>query len=262
MLTIIACSGPWVSDSCGLDENGKGGITVYVGSRSDGPGLHVGRPAVCDDGEREEAARLLQRAHQVADRLPTSLRPATIDIHLTPRVADGAGDVEGLEYHRPAGALLAGHGAGDLHDTVWFHELAHVTMARRLDGGDFARAWREAIEEGIADYHAAAIARRPQLGPFGAKARGRRDLSRAPEVRPGDWESLALPNVAFDPHRLGWSFAAAAYAFEPQAGALLQDLLKCGNDPLPSRWIAQCPQRSRATIEALLRGWMPAELAR
>lgn len=239
--------------ACPLDDNGQHAVTVLVESRVSGDRLSGGRAAVCGDGPAAQA--LLARARRMRDRIDPPLRPQRVDVHL---VAAG----RGLEYHRRGHALLASPDAVQLHDSVWLHELAHVRMGRSPRGDGFARAWQEALEEGIADYHAAAVSGQPQLGPFGNRRRSKRDLARAPPVAAGDWESLALPNVDFDPHRLGWSFAGAAWRAEPRSGELLADLLACGEQPVPSHWLQSCPVRSRARIEALLRGWMPAELLR
>jgi hypothetical protein len=204
----------------------------------------------------EQASRNMDAA---LASLPPDLRP------LKPRL-DVSTSREGLEYDRASGAIFVGAGGLEAERGVWLHELAHARLAGARPKGALALRFTDAIEEGVADYFAAALGRNAVLGS-GAAAR---DLRAPPRIGASEWASLAFPG--FDTHRMGWALASRFYEADPAGGSLLRDLVACLDGPSslgvasdsPASVIAAlleaCPVAGRARIAAVLAAWLPPEL--
>jgi hypothetical protein len=239
------------------------GLSVREGSRltADGrlqPGRTVRTGAL--------AARAAERAGDALAIIPLALRPPVVTLDITPSYADGAAIVSLLEYAADSRSIVVGEGALDASRGVWLHELAHVRTAGARPGGPLGRRLLGAIDEGVADYFAAALGADPVLGA-GAQ---QRDLRRPPRVAPSEWASLAFEG--FDTHRLGWRLAALLYDGDPQGGSLLRDAVACldGESPLAgasdspaavvAAFLGACPAAGRARLARILSEWLPPEL--
>lgn len=259
---LLACGSRAPSERC--RELGDGSlrspaVEVQVGSTLHADGAITGGSTVTCEALAPATAHFVD-ASTVLASIPPALRPARVRVHHEPALPIGARPLAQPEFHRPSGALLVA--AARAPDAIWLHELAHVRMAGARPSGQVARRVLDALEEGVADYYAATIGNSPVLAS--------RRLDRPPRIFADDWAGLALPS--FDPHRLGWSFAASLWAVEPRAGAVLEDLLACMSRTTESAadlrasavlaaWLAFCPERSRAAIRAHVCSWLPAELA-
>ncbi len=232
--------------------------------------IKAGRIAAC--GDEPDVDRVIEQVSQAYLKTPKRLRPSSVTIHLDPRTANEVAPTRGIEFHRPSRSLLVPRAAvppapvagASADHSAWLHELAHVRMGARLPSGIVGQRLFAALEEGIADYHAASVSGTGAVG-------GVRDLDRPPRLPPGKWESLALPQLSFEPQRLGWGLAARLYKTEPRPGHLLYDLFACMERRLPENtadtpaalieaWLRGCPARSRDAIRAALQGWLPRGL--
>jgi hypothetical protein len=239
-------------------------VTIYQGSTvTPRDELRPGTPVTCV--ERPELAPLL---HALA-LVPAAMRPKRVVVHTDLRSTPGARPLDGVAYHRPSRTFLLGHGRASLLDeTIWLHELAHAALDGARPGGPVARRLLGALEEGVADYFAAALSGSAQVGS--ARAGEIRDLSLAWRAPAWDWAALAVPG-AFSPHRFGKSLAAALFRLQPTPGALLEDLVVCLHGRQPWRasdapqallleLIQRCPVRSQQAVRSVLGDWLPREL--
>jgi len=203
-----------------------------------------------------------QRASAALALIPGRFAPERVALEQEPERAAGVSPILGVECHRATGSLLLADSAADLPDSVWLHELAHVRVHGARPHAQLAQRVITAFEEGVADYYAAVFGGSPRLG-FGAQ---QRDLRQAPNVGPSDWASLAFPS--FDPHRLGWTLAAALYEAEPRAGVLLETALACLDGPGPladadtpahaiTSLLASCPELGKDRLSEILDDWLP-----
>jgi hypothetical protein len=243
---------------CPPADRPPAGVELVVGSSLDGEELTPGEPLRCAGPWTALEAAL--------DAMPPELRPAFLAVHLDPRVRDAA-QIDRVEVHEASGALLLASGAA-LDHTVWFHELAHVSMRGPRPGNRIAERLLRAVEEGVADWVAATVAGSPLLGGVGG-----RDLRQPPVTSTFAWAALALPRVHFDPHELGWQLAAELWRARPAGDMLREDLVAALADPTPwpaevtspadtlAHLLARCPARSRETLSGVLHAWSPAELA-
>jgi hypothetical protein len=209
------------------------------------------------------AARLeAQAASAALAAIPLEFAPSAVILELFPKRAPGVPPINGVECHGESGTLLLGNTAPQLPKSVWLHELAHVRLHGARPSAMLAKRLITALEEGVADDYAAVLGGSAVLG-FGAE---QRDLRQPPSVGPSDWASLAFPD--FDPHRLGWALAAALYAAEPRAGALLEEAIACLDGPGPLRYasspasaiaslLESCPEPGRQPFRTLLSDWLP-----
>lgn len=191
--------------------------------------------------------------------LPVDLRPERPRIELAPQTA-------GLQYDRASQSILVGEGGAEAERSVWLHELAHARLSGARPKGALALRFTDAIEEGVADYFAAALGQNPVLGS-GPSAR---DLRKPPKIGDSEWASLAFPG--FDTHRMGWALASRLYEADPGGGSLLRDLVACldGDSALGvaaespasvvQALLEACPVAGRARIAGVLAAWLPPEL--
>jgi hypothetical protein len=219
-----------------------------------------------EPGQLSDAA-VLRRVRDVLDGVPTRLAPERVVLDWEPSVAPGVPRVRGIEFHTQSGSLLLSSSAPDLSREAWLHELGHVRMQGARPRTPLARRLLQAIEEGFADYYAAAVAGTPRVAAEGEA----RDLSQPPRTDETDWMRLTLES--FEPHRLGWALASELYRREARAGALLEDAVACLDGPSPldrlpesaaaavRGLLAECPERSRDSLSQALGAWLPAEIS-
>ena len=245
------------------------GVRVWVGSSATTDRVAAGRVAECGSGA--EALRVFRAVGSAHADIPEALRPGRVEVHLGPKL-DGRPPLQGVEFHAPSRALLVERESKlELDHSVWLHELAHVRLAGARPEGPLARRVWATIEEGVADYFAAAVSGSPRLGR-GRRGQPVRDLSDPPGASARDWALLALPSVRADPHRLGWRLAAELWRREPRPGPLLEDVATAlsgrealeGSRDIPSEaiaaFVARCPARSRATVTDVVTAWAPREI--
>lgn len=262
LLVSVACGRSADLERCRAIGGGalsSNDVELRLGSRLTGTGeLRVGEVGSCDDDASATAVFLI--AVSTLSTIPAALRPDRTVIHYAPRLSEGARPLEGLEMHRPSRSLLAI--GSDIDPRIWLHELAHLRMHGDRPSGPVGRGLVAAIEEGVADYYAAAVGRSPRLPA--------RDLENPPRGTTADWSALAFDS--FDPHRLGWRWAALLWRIEPASGPLLEDLVRCVSDAklggvadrirtVLDAWLDGCPVRSRRVIAAQVCNWIPRELA-
>lgn len=190
--------------------------------------------------------------------VPAALAPT----HVSLRVIAGRSRIQAIPA---SGEILVSPDLVDSERSVWLHEIAHLVLAGARPKSTAARRLESAIEEGIADYYAAALTASPKLGDSRS---GLRDLEKPPKLVPESWAELAFSG--FDPHRFGWAFAAELWRAEPAAGPLLTDLIAVlssaalGRAESPRELILvltdTCPDRSRAALVLAIRAWVPEEL--
>jgi hypothetical protein len=252
-----ACSTP-SPPACPMTDRPPAGLELVVGSTLDGDDLEPGEPQRCAGPWTAVEAAL--------DAMPRALRPVPLVVHLDPRVRDAA-PIDRVEVHQGSGALLLASGAS-LDATVLLHELAHVRMRGPRPASRIAERLLRAVEEGVADWVAATLVGSPVLGDGDG-----RDLRRPPEASTFAWASLALPQVRFDPHELGWQLGAVLWREHSDGGALRDDLVAALADPAlwpadvrtlaqtVAHLVARCPARSRDQLTRVLHAWGPSELA-
>jgi hypothetical protein len=238
-------------------------IVVRSGSRllRDGQ-LAPGGPAVAS-AARERAQR---RARETLALIPVDLRPTRLLLDLEPGREPGVTAVDGLEYHQGSGSLLLGAAGITAGNELWLHEAAHVRMAGARPRGPLAGRLIGAIEEGFADYFAAALSGQTKLGA----APRQRDLQAPPRIGESEWASLAFDG--FDRHRMGWALAARLYQLDANGGSLLRDVVACldGDSELGSAddspvaviaaLLSACPEPGRPRLARVLWDWLPREL--
>lgn len=211
-------------------------------------------------GDSGNATRAFVRVARLLERLPPELDPGEVQIELSPRFA-------GVRARPERGLLLVSQRHADAPDGVWLHEIAHLAAHGPRPREPASARLALAIDEGVADYAAAALGGQARLAPGSEHAR---DLEAPPRMRPEEWARLAFPG--FDAHRFGWVLAAAFWRAEPRAGELLQDLVSClaggalADHESPAAVLdamaRRCPARSRARIARAVESWAPDELRR
>jgi hypothetical protein len=247
-------------------------LSVLVESRlePDG-GIVSGRVPSCDAAPR--ATRVFLRVTEAISAIPPALRPARVTMHFSPRICTPAAPINGVEYHAPTGSVLvSGEIKHDVDRGVWLHELAHLMMRGPRPRARLSRRFVFALEEGVADYFAAAVTGSPRIGDRSLDPRAERDLSRPPPMTALHWAAFGLTDAPFDSHDYGWSLAARLHQQQSSPGPLLEDLLRCFSNAqglgraddstgeLLAALLQGCPERSRARIERILRSWLPSEL--
>jgi hypothetical protein len=206
--------------------------------------------------------RVATGAFVVADRLleslPATLRPGHVVLELQPVGRR-------FEAVPRRSLLIVSERFADAPAGAWLHEIAHLSAHGPRPRTPAARRLAAAIDEGVADYFAAALTHSPLVGRGLAEER---DLTRPPPLPEAAWAGLALDD--FDPHRFGWKLAALLWQAEPAAGPLLEDCVLClsggalAGSESPAAVLGalsrSCPARSRELLTATLRSWAPAEL--
>lgn len=245
-----------------------GRVKVRVGATVSAERIDGGVAASCDD---PVGAPLRARLSPLLWRLPRAVQPPTLVIQLDPHLGPRQPALRGIAVHRASGhVLLPRSVALTIDDSAWLHEIAHVALARPAPGHTPAGRLLAAMEEGMADYFAAAQLGHPRLGEV--HDRVARDLSAAPTLSAAEWAGLAGIGAAWRPHRAGWSLAGHAWSHAGPDRALATDLLiglrridpqaSRGPRDLVTRWRRHCPERSRTRLDALLSAWMPGPLLR
>lgn len=256
VLVVLGRSSPARGEPPSLDAR----LSVRASSRlsADGslqPGGVLARATWASLPEAQHAAAALAA-------IPAKFAPSAVTLELELKRAPGVPSILGVECHRETGALLLGDRADVLPANVWLHELGHVRLHGARPSAVLAKRVITALEEGVADDYAAVLGGSPVLG-FGVE---QRDLRQPPSGGLSNWASLAFPE--FDPHRLGWALAAALYAAEPRAGALLEEAVACLDGPGPlgsaespasaiASLLESCPEPGRQRFSALLSDWLP-----
>ena len=228
--------------------------------RADGV-LESGKSVSCD--QSAHAARVISAAHDALALVPDRLRPERVTVHLEPALPSGSAPLGSLEYHADSATLFARReDIAELDSSVWLHELGHLRARGTRPRSRIEQRIFAVIEEGAADYYAATIRGDARL----SSPEGTRDLNRPPGVPPEFWVTLLAP--AFDPHPLGWEFAAALWRIEENPGPLLHDLIEGlsaqveradlpdGTAATPAAvarsFTLRCPARSRQVIAGAL----------
>jgi hypothetical protein len=238
-------------------------LELWVGSSllADGT-LAAGRRGACD--ESAPAARVLSAAHMAAARVPRELLPERIVVHLDPGLPAGAARLRALETHVDSRSVFV-DGASPLllEPSAWLHEFGHLVSQGARPRGRAERRIFAVIEEGVADYYAAAVGGAARVG----SDRIERDLEHPPRIEPERW--LDLLRSSFDPHPFGWALAGALWRSEREPGPLLADLIAGLSRPTPlaaavradsevapaqvlRAFALRCPERSRAAIAAAI----------
>jgi hypothetical protein len=235
-------------DAC---EKAKRLVSVKVGATVTHRGIVGGVPARCDEPRMRTLLPTFVRA---IERVPVGFLRRPVELYLDPRVVDGP-SVREIETYA-SGELLAASASRALSDeTIVFHELFHVAVSReRPSDQRRARIFR-ALEEGLADYFAASITGRSEIGSVdGRETRRLTPLRRATEL---EWVTTATGQV--EPHALGHSLASElwhAWGADTRRATLLADCLRA---PLNARkdlpeLIATCSAHD-AAMKRPLRCW-------
>jgi hypothetical protein len=245
------------------------GLRAHLGSSVGADRIEAGTALDCA-GDSD----VYRGAVSALERVPRPLLPPKLLLHVDPSFPGGGPLVSDLEVHRGTGELLVTRAyartpAYDA-DSVWLHEVGHVLSLGARPRGELGRRLLSAVEEGFADYFAAASTGSPRVG---AEGREIRDLTAPPRIGGSEWASLALSG-AFDAHRFGWLFAAELHRAEPLAGPLLEDVLRAlacteawpadAETPREAmrELVRRCPARSRERLDGAISRWMPRELRR
>jgi hypothetical protein len=205
-------------DAC---EKAKRVASVKVGATVTHRGVVGGVPARCDD---PRLRALLPTFVRVIERVPPGFLRRPVELYLDPRVADGP-PVREIETHASGGLLAASASRALSDESIVLHELFHVAVSReRPSDARRARIFR-ALEEGLADYFAASITGRSEIGSAdGRETRRLTPLRRATEL---EWVTTATGQVA--PRALGHSLASElwhAWGADPRRATLLAECLR------------------------------------
>jgi hypothetical protein len=227
-------------------------------------GSRLLRDGRLEPGQARESAAGALRAMAL---IPPELRPAPpISVELQLRFEAGVPSVDEIAFDRSLRALLVPSDGAALDTTQWLHELAHARLVGSRPPGVLAARLIGAVEEGVADYFAATIAGRSQLGSHMRQ----RDLRNPPRIGASEWASLAFDG--FDRQRMGWVLAARLYEMDDEAGTLLRDAVACldGESELDraadspaaavDALLSACPEQGRARIARALQDWLPVQL--
>lgn len=257
---------------CGAAEHrpcaAPGRVDVLIGATVSATRIEGGAAASCED---PDAAHLRARLSDLLSRLPRAVQPPTLVIQLDPQFGPKQPALRGIAVHRASGHILLDRSmALAVDDSAWLHEMAHVALARAAPGRSPAGRLMAAMEEGVADFFAAAHIGHPRLGEV--HDRVARDLGAAPAMSAAEWAGLAGVGPTWRPHQAGWSLAGIAWSRAGPDSAFATDLLiglrqvdtqdSPGPRDVATRWRSHCHERSRARLDALLSAWMPGPLLR
>lgn len=238
-------------------------VAVFSGSEIVNDRVKSGSPASCSSEPELHGVLVGALA-----RMPAGLVPSRVVVHLAPR-GERRNRPPLVEFHEPSRSLLVERRApAELAPSVWLHELVHVSAAGARSESKPARRLHRAIEEGIADYIAAALSGDARIGS--AASGELRDLENPPPVGATEWASLALSSV-FPTHRLGHALAAELWRMTPRPDATgLVECLKreqawpAGADTpraMIEELLSRCPEPSRAALASAVAALVPTELA-
>jgi hypothetical protein len=241
------------------------GVQVRTGGARTTKGVTGGRPLSPAD---LRAASVLAPLLGARALLPEALRVPVV-VQLDPVALTFAPAPGALEAFPAGGAIAVRSDAPALLDRgVWLHELVHVAAAGPRPTASVAARLMTAVDEGVADFAAAAFGGSSVVGV--AASGESRDLAAPPFVGESEWAYVALPSAPWDTHRLGHALAATLYR-EPERRALAEDAVHGLANPAPfapvetpgavlAAWIDRCPVRSREALVRAVRRWAPPEL--
>jgi hypothetical protein len=200
--------------------------------------------------------------------LPAALRvPVVLQVDPVPVTFSAPGT--GIQAY-PASGTIVVHGAalGNAERTSWLHELLHLSAVGARPPGPVGARLMAAIDEGVADFGAAAFSGSTTVG---SESSGEsRDLLAPPLIGESEWAYLALPSAPWRAHRMGWSLASALLR-EGAPPSFATDVVSSLANPAPflttdtpravlGEWISRCPPGSRAALRRAVARWVPPEL--
>jgi hypothetical protein len=222
-LALASCdeagAGPALSqDGC---EKAKRVVSVKVGATVTHRGVVGGVSAGCDD---PRVRAILPTFVRAIERVPAGLLRHPVELFLDPRVVDGP-PVREIETHA-SGGLLAASGSRALSDeSIVLHELFHVAVSRERPSDARRARIFEALEEGLADYFAASVTGRSEVGS--TDGRETRRLTPRRSATELEWVTTATGQIG--PHALGHALASElwhAWGADPRRAARLAECLR------------------------------------
>jgi hypothetical protein len=215
-----------------------------------------------------QVARALAGLLEARALLPAALR-APVVLLLDPVAVSFGPSPTGIQARREGGSIVL-HDAtcADADRTVWLHELLHLATAGGRPRGPVGARLMAAVDEGVADFGAAAFAGATAVGSLSSGEV--RDLAAPPVVGESEWAYLALPSAPWRAHRAGWALAAALMR-ESASAEFASDVVSSLANPAPfvtgdtpravlGEWISRCPSRSRHLLRRAVARWVPPEL--
>ena len=241
MLVLASCNEASAAPSVDgrACESARNVASLKVGARLTNDGVVGGVAPPCEDPRVQAFLPTLSAA---IERAPERLLRGAVEVYLDPEVTNGA-PLREIETHA-SGALLVSSKSPALRDeSIVLHELFHVAVARkRPKGARPARIFR-ALEEGAADYFAASVMGKPEVGSVdGRETRRLTPRRTATEL---DWVATATGQVG--PHALGHILASELWdAWGPDArrATLLAECLRA-----PANAEKSIPEFVRACAE-------------
>jgi|GEM_PF-3160432 len=241
-------------------------VELYLGSTLSGKGkLEVGRIATCSDlAELEPKFSSLKSA---LTRAPKRLLPAKVQIHHQIATGTNVAPILGLEVHQDTNSILTAT-RGSFGEEVWLHEVAHLLVPHTAITQDRTTArLHAAIIEAFGDYYAAALTGTPVDR---SKSTPHKPTASTQGLHASHWAALALAPT-FEPHQYAAPLSRQLLETKASSTALLEDLrtalttLSEGESiesprALVSALVRVCPARSRSSLDASLRAWLPAAL--
>jgi hypothetical protein len=217
--------------------------SLKIGARLTNDGVVGGVAAPCADPRVQAFLPTLSAA---VERAPERLLRGPVEVYLDPEVTNGA-PLREIETHA-SGALLVSSKSPALRDeSIVLHELFHVAVARkRPEGARLARVF-QALEEGAADYFAASVMGKPEVGSVdGRETRRLTPRRTATEL---DWVATATGRVG--PHALGHLLASELWdAWGPDAhrATLLAECLRAPANAAKSipEFVQACAEHDRS----------------
>lgn len=233
----------------------KGGVVHILSASQFTPSGRL-EPGSAAQGSDAQAVR--RKILGLLSRLPQRLRPQSLAVHLEVR-----GETRPLATHLPSRSLLVRGSALQLPDGPWLHELGHIALGLDTAPPGLGGNLQAALAEGTCDYLAgrqtgSAVLSSAPHGPT-------RDLRRPPSMGDRDWLQLSWVTPDFDPHHLGWRFAAGLWRsqvdplalFECDFGGLAE---ASGVEPGLRRWLRSCPAEAQGELSNALSNTFPPQL--
>lgn len=245
MLVLVACNVAGAASSVNgrACETSRSVASLKVGAQLTNDGVVGGAPAPCEDPRVQAFLPTLSAA---IERAPERLLRGAVEVYLDPEVTNGA-PLREIETHA-SGALLVSSKSPALRDeSIVLHELFHVAVARkRPSDARLARVF-QALEEGAADYFAASVMRKPEVGAVDGRETRRLTPRRAATEL--DWVATATGRVG--PHALGHVLASElwdAWGPDPRRATVLAECLRApanGGKSVPE-FVQACAEHDRS----------------
>jgi hypothetical protein len=212
MLVLVSCNEAGAASSMNdrACETARSVASLKVGARLKNDGVVGGVPAPCED---PRVRAFLPTLSAAIERVPERFLRGAVYVYLDPEVTNGA-PLREIETHA-SGALLVSSKSPALDDeSIVLHELFHVAVARERPKDARLASVFQAFEEGAADYFAASVTGKPEVGSVdGRETRRLVPRRTATEL---DWIATASGRVA--PHALGHVLASELWdALGPDA---------------------------------------------